>query len=79
MISAIKAPRGLKTVMTLLASEENSNKASQSELTAALAAKASSATTTTQEQPVQATGSISSAYPATQIKLNSILKASKKV
>ena len=61
----IKTPHGLNTMMALLASEENSNKAFQTELTAALSTQASSATTITQEQPVQATGSISSSYPAT--------------
>ena len=52
MKSAIKTPHGLKIVMALLASEENSSKAFQAELTAALSAHASSAATTTQEQPM---------------------------
>ena len=68
---------GLKTVMTLIGVEESSNKALQVELTANTAA-----TTTVQAGSVaveqEPTASVASAFPATSIKLSSILKTKRK-
>ena len=76
MKSAMKTPNGLKTVMALLGAEESSNKALQAELTASTAATtAVQAGSASVSQTPAAT--IASAFPATQIKLSSILKTNK--
>ena len=65
MKSAIKTTNGIKTVMALLGAEVSSNKALQAEFT-------TSAAEATVQPAVSAT--LASAFPATQIKLSSILK-----
>lgn len=83
MKNTIKTHHALKTVMTLLTSKETSDKALQTELTVltpvAQATQASSTNVTTQQYHTSTTSSVSFAYPATQIRLNSILKANKRV
>ena len=68
---AIKTPNGLKTVMALLGAEESSNKALQAELTA------STASTTATSGATAPKATVASTFPATQIKLSSILKRNK--
>ena len=76
MKSAMKTPNGLKTVMALLGAEESSNKALQAELTVSTAATtAAQAGSASVSQKPAAT--VASAFPATQIKLSSILKTNK--
>ena len=73
--SAMKTTQGLKTVMALIGAEETSNKALQAELTA------NTATTTTAQagsaKGQKPTASVASAFLATSMKLNSILKSAK--
>ena len=72
----MRTPNSLKTVMALIGAEESSNKALQAELTASTAATtAVQAGSASVSQTPAAT--IASAFPATQIKLNSILKTNK--
>ena len=64
MKNAIKTPTGLRTVMALLGAEDSSNKALQAE-----------STTSTTEATVPAVSeTLDPAFPATQVKLSSILK-----
>ena len=76
MKSAMKTPNGLKTVMALLGAEESSNKALQAELTANAAATstAQAGSVHVEQKP---TATVASAFPATNIKLSSILKTTK--
>ena len=76
MKSAMKTPNGLKTVMALIGAEESSNKALQAELTANAAATppAQAGSVNVEQKP---TATVASAFPATNIKLSSILKTPK--
>ena len=75
MKHAIKTPNGLKTVMVLLGAEECSNKALQTELTASTAATTAAVASSVKAKEPSAI--FASAFPATQIKLNSILRYKK--
>lgn len=79
----MKTPQGLKTVMSLLAEEEESNigliaafSASHTPAATPAPAFAPASTPATAPAPAQV-GALERVFPATSIKLNSILKGKK--